>query len=120
MLDPYRDHLERRWAEGCHNAARLWRELKALGFGGCGVIVRSWATERRGAEPYGTRAPRTADGKPWRLPSGRRVARLLMAEPRTLSQPDRAFATRLIEEVPALAATAAAAKPKRMAATNVG
>ncbi|WP_043343786.1 ISL3 family transposase [Belnapia moabensis] len=110
LLDPYRDHLERRWAEGCHNAARLWRELKELGFAGRGAIVRSWATERRGAEPHGTRAPRTAGGKPWRPPSGRRVARLLMAESRTLSQPDRTFAAKLLEEVPALAATAAAAK----------
>jgi transposase len=33
-----------------------------------------------------------------------------MAEPRTLSRPDRAFAARLLEEVPALSATAAAAK----------
>jgi transposase len=33
-----------------------------------------------------------------------------MADARTLSRPDRAFATRLLEEVPALAATIAAAK----------
>jgi transposase len=38
------------------------------------------------------------------------VARLLMAAPRTLSRPDRAFTARLLEEVPTLAATAAAAK----------
>lgn len=110
MLDPYRDHLERRWSEGRHNAARLWRELTALGFSGRNAIVRSWATERRKAEPIGARAPRTASGKPWRPPSGRRVARLLRAEPRTLSRPDRAFTARLLGEVPALAATAAAAK----------
>jgi transposase len=52
----------------------------------------------------------TADGRPWRPPSGRRVARLLMADTDTLSVPDRAFATRLLEEVPALSAMAAAAK----------
>ena len=110
VLDPHRDHLEHRWAEGCHNAARLWRELAALGFSGRDAIVRSWATERRRTEPNGTWATRTVGGKPWRPPSGRRVARLLMAEPRTLSRPDRAFTARLLEEVPALAATAAAAK----------
>ncbi len=32
LLDPYREHLERRWAAGCCNAARLWCELAALGF----------------------------------------------------------------------------------------
>ncbi|TDH57427.1 hypothetical protein E2C06_35925 [Dankookia rubra] len=110
VLDPYRDHLERRWTEGRHNAARLWRELAALGFSGRDAIVRSWATERRKTEPNGARAPRTAGGKPCRPPSGRRVARLLMAEPLTLSRHDWAFTTRLLEEVPALAATVAAAK----------
>jgi hypothetical protein len=44
VLDPYRDHLERRWVEGCHNAARLWRELVALGFSGSDALVRTWAT----------------------------------------------------------------------------
>jgi transposase len=110
LLDPYRDHLERRWAEGCRNAARLWRELVALGFPGRPAIVRAWATQRRKAEPNGSRVPMTADGRPWRPPSGRRVARLLMADTDTLSVPDRAFATRLLEEVPALSAMAAAAK----------
>jgi transposase len=110
LLDPHRDHLERRWTEGCRNAARLWRELVALGFPGRPAIVRAWATRRRKAEPNGSRVPMTADGRPWRPPSGRRVARLLMADTDTLSVPDRAFATRLLEEVPALSAMAAAAR----------
>ncbi|MBL6081943.1 transposase [Belnapia sp. T18] len=38
------------------------------------------------------------------------MARLLMAEHRTLSRPDRAFTARLLEDVPALAVTVAAAK----------
>jgi transposase len=110
LLDPYRDHLERRWSEGCHNAARLWRELVTLGFPGRPATVRAWATGRRRAAPSGARVPSAAGGQPWRPPLGRRVARLLMADPRTLSRPDRAFAMRLLEEVPDLAATIAAAK----------
>jgi len=110
LLDPYRDHLERRWGEGCRNAARLWQELVALGFPGRPAIVRVWATERRRAAPNGSRPPVTAEGKPWRPPSGRRVARLLMADARTLSPPDQASATRLLEEVPGLAAMVDAAK----------
>jgi hypothetical protein len=27
-LDPWRPVLERRWAEGCRNGARLWRDLR--------------------------------------------------------------------------------------------
>lgn len=110
LLDPYRDHLERRWAEGCRNAARLWQELVALGFPGRPAIVGAWATERRRAAPNGSRRPLTAEGKSWRPPSGRRVARLLMADARTLSQPDQAFVLRLLEEVPDLAATVGVAK----------
>jgi len=34
VLAPFRDRLERRWAEGCRNAALLWRELIRLGFAG--------------------------------------------------------------------------------------
>jgi len=30
-LDPYKEHLLRRWDEGCHVATRLWREIRALG-----------------------------------------------------------------------------------------
>jgi hypothetical protein len=32
MLTPHIDFVQRRWAEGCRNAAQLWRELVALGF----------------------------------------------------------------------------------------
>jgi len=33
-LEPFREYLEKRWAEGCHNAARLWRELRQQGYTG--------------------------------------------------------------------------------------
>jgi transposase len=33
-LEPYREYLEKRWAEGCHNATRLWRELQQQGYSG--------------------------------------------------------------------------------------
>jgi transposase len=110
MLDPHREHLERRWAEGCRNAARLWRELVALGFPGRPATVRAWATQRRKAEPDASRMRLTARGQPWRSPSGRRVTRLLMAEAGALSEADRTFVTRLLEEAPALSAAIAAAK----------
>jgi transposase len=110
MLDPHQEHLERRWAEGCRNAARLWRELVALGFPGRPATVRAWATQRRKAEPDPSRVLLIARGQPWRPPSGRRVARLLMAEAGTLPEADRAFVTRLLEEVPALTAAITAAQ----------
>ncbi len=33
-LDSFREYLERRWAEGCHNASQLCRELRQRGYGG--------------------------------------------------------------------------------------
>ncbi|MDO9713877.1 ISL3 family transposase [Paracraurococcus sp. LOR1-02] len=113
LLDPYRDHLERRWSEGCHNATRLWQELVALGFPGRLAIVSAWATERRRAVQNGSGMPVTAEGEPWRPPSGRRVARLLMTDARILSPPDQAFAAQLLKEAPDLESTVAAAKRLR-------
>lgn len=33
-LDSFRGYLEKRWAEGCHNASQLCRELRKQGYGG--------------------------------------------------------------------------------------
>jgi len=51
VLDAYAAHLDRRWAEGCRNAAQLWRELAGLGFTGRPTTVRAWAGRRHKAEP---------------------------------------------------------------------
>jgi len=109
LLDPNRAYLERRWTEGCRNAARLWRELVAMGFAGRPSIVRTWAAQRRREEPEAPRLT-TAGGHAWQPPSGRRVTRVLMADTETLCEADQMFATRLLEEVPALAATVTVAK----------
>ena len=41
-LDPYKEHLQRRWSEGCHNALELFREAKARGFPGTATAVRDF------------------------------------------------------------------------------
>ena len=61
MLDPYLDHLEARVADGCENAAALWREIKELGFAGSAKQVRRWLS--RAAHPL-RRRPRRASGVP--------------------------------------------------------
>jgi excisionase family DNA binding protein len=109
-LDAYTNYLERRWADGCHNAARLWREVVAQGFPGRPSTVRAWATRRRQSEPARVRAPVMINGQPWQPPSGRHVARLLTAETEAPEPLDRAFAARLLDEVPALANAVAAAR----------
>jgi transposase len=111
VLDPHRAFLEGRWAEGCRNAAQLWRELAARGFGGRPSTVRAWAAARR-ATPSSTSSPRAVVTK-WQLPSRRGLARLLMAAPETLKEVERIFVAKLLEEAPDLAHALAAAKQLR-------
>ncbi len=110
ILAPYRDRLERRWAEGCRNAALLWRELVDLGFPGRPGSVRSWAGQRRRSEPQaagGRAGARSADKQ---SPSGRQVACLLMADLDALTVAEQAFVSRLLAQVPGFADGIAVAK----------
>jgi transposase len=110
MLDAHAAFLEQRWAEGCQNAARLWRELVARGFKGRPSTVRAWATRHRTA----TGSARAGPPHPvWQLPSRRDLARLLMADIATLGDTARVFVVQLLAEVPDLAAAVAAAKDLR-------
>jgi transposase len=97
-VDPYADHLRRRWAEGCRNATRLWREIRALGFAGQAGVVRDWLRPLRAADPVSP-GPIT----PWRIPSGRRAARLVVADAETLDATERRFVAALIAGSPVLA-----------------
>ena len=89
VLDAHREYLEQRWAEGCRNAAQLWRELAERGFRGRPTTVRAWAGRRRKTEPDPCAKPRTAQGAVWKPPSAHRATRLLLADPETQQQPIR-------------------------------
>jgi transposase len=97
-LDPYADHLRQRWAEGCRNAARLWREIKALGFTGQAATVRTWLRLLRAAGPMPT-----GPAVPWPVPSGRRAARLVVADAQELDATERRFVDALLAGSPVLA-----------------
>ena len=105
-LDPFVPLLERRWAEGCHNAARLWREAAAAGYPGRPGTVRAWATKRRG-EQSALEAGQALSVAP---PSGRRVGRLLMTDTDKLADGERRFVVRLLADAPKLAGAVAVAK----------
>jgi transposase len=110
VLDAHREYLEQRWAEGCRNAARLWRELVERGFRGRPTTVRAWAGRRRKAEPDPNATLRTAEGVVWKPPSSHRITRLLMADPETPGPADQALLIHLRQAAPALAKAAAVAK----------
>jgi transposase len=112
ILDPFRPHLERRWAAGCGNARQLWRELVGLGFAGRPGIVRVWTGRRRKADAYaGVPSPgQVARSRRWKPPSIHKLTRLLTAARGEPSEPDRLLCDRLLAQKPDLAAAVAAAR----------
>ena len=109
VLTPYHDVLHRRWSEGCRNAALLWRELVDLGFPGRPGTVQNWAGQQRKSDPKVTANP----DMPATLspePSTRQTARMLMADPTGLSQPEQTFVSRVLAHVPDLVNSITVAK----------
>ena len=80
-VDPQEEYIRQRWQQGCHNATRLWRELRERGFKGQAASVRNWIRKH-----YGPRHCRGKQRQP-QFPSlatrasPRRVAWLLLKEP---------------------------------------
>ena len=72
--------------------------------------MRAWAGRRRKDEPQTAAGATGAHAVPWQPPSGRQVARLLMADTDALPAPERAFVARLLTEAPVLAQAITAAK----------
>ena len=108
-LGPYHDHLDRRWKEGCRNAAQLWRELVTLGFTGRPGTVRRWAGRRRKGEPQATSSPTMLAAVTGQAPSARQIAHMLMTDD-TLPEAELTFVSRLLVQLPDLANCVAAAK----------
>lgn len=103
-LTPHQAYLERRWSEGCRNAALLWRELVTRGFAGRSGVVRRWAETRRKDRP---RKPADVVET---VPSGRKLARLLMADSDLLPTTERSFVTHLLDQIPSVAGAITVAK----------
>lgn len=57
-LDAYREYLEKRWAEGCHNASQLCRELRQMGYGGQRSRVKEYVQNWRAKPQPATPKPR--------------------------------------------------------------
>jgi transposase len=104
-LDRHLGYVERRWAEGCHNSAQLWRELRDQGFKGGYDIVRRWAIRRRSLDVAGI--DQQSPLPSWRVPSSRRAARLLTTPAKGLTRADRKFVDTLTALAPEIRAAAA-------------
>jgi transposase len=100
VLDGHAEYLRRRWTEGCHNATRLWRELReSQGYRGSVSTLREWISLHvRGREPRDSDAtlPRTAH------PSPRRSAWLFTKAANDLTEPEKRYVSAVCEACPEL------------------
>ena len=102
--------LEERWAEGCRNAGRLWRDLRERGFKASERTVRRWAQVRRLGGPGLPMEPVAKVAAAWPAPSKRQCARLLTARDEDLDPKERAFVAHVAVAAPGLAEAAELAK----------
>lgn len=106
ILDPYLAYLQQRWAEGCHNGAQLYRDIKGQGYTGSKSLVGRWVADQRRGLPRKRREAATSNsGKgqpPVRRWSVRRVAWLLLRAPNALTSDDQAALDRVLEASPAI------------------
>ena len=98
------DYIHRRWDEGCHLAAQLYREVKSQGFTGSRYMVRRRVAAWRDGENIGgiERAPQVPRHQPWR-PSARSVVWLLLKPSKIRSIEQQTFLVALRIKWPALA-----------------
>jgi transposase len=74
--DGFREYLEKRWAEGCHNASQLCRELRQRGYGGQRSRVKEYVQPWRAKSSPAPSTPRRT------LPNLRLVAFWLTKTPK--------------------------------------
>jgi transposase len=103
-VDEHQEYLERRWQQGCHNAAQLWRELREQGFTGQSRIVRDWIRKHCGARRCPTGQPRSASTPPRSSP--RQAAWLLLKQP----EEARSYLEELYRRSPEIARCASLAR----------
>jgi transposase len=104
LLTPFEAHLDRRWQEGCRNAAELHRMVASRGFVGSIQTVRRWAASRRVSQPANAAIQAAQATAAWPPPSHRRCAWLLGMEADRIAGTERMFIEKLIQIAPALAA----------------
>ena len=81
-VNKFRGYLEKRWAEGCHNATTLYRELQINGSGGGrSMVARLVSTFRTPETQYHRKRNQQSAPKAKRRPLLPRQAAMLIARP---------------------------------------
>ncbi|MDQ1741077.1 MAG: hypothetical protein QOE53_2729 [Pseudonocardiales bacterium] len=101
VLTPYEPYLQQRWAEGCRNRSRLFREIRLLGYQHSARTVALFL-KRLHEQPAAATA---ASGRPaaTRVPSARSVAGLLIWRQDQVPEDERDYLVRLCEHEPTIA-----------------
>jgi transposase len=101
VLAPYEPYLIRRWAEGCRNRSRLFREIRLMGYQHSSRTV-SLFLKRLEQEPS-TSAAASSRSVVTRVPHARRVACLLVWRKDQLPDDEREYLKRLCDQEPTIA-----------------
>ncbi len=106
LLDAYKEHLDRRWAEGCRRVAQLCREIWRQGYAGSSSTVYKYAAYLRAGLPPSYPEPEPSISPPQRAarpPSPGRLSWLLVRREEELSEPERRYLEVLQEACPDVA-----------------
>jgi transposase len=101
VLARYEPYLQQRWAEGCRNRSRLFREIRLLGYRHSARTV-SLFLQRLEQDPS---ASAVASSRPTvaRVPAARHVACLLVWRKDRLPEEEQAYLGRLCDQEPTIA-----------------
>jgi transposase len=101
VLAPYEPYLIRRWAEGCRNRSRLFREIRLQGYQYSARTVSLFLKRLE----QGPSASAAAPSRPpvTRVPSARHVACLLVWRKDRLPEEERDYLRRLCDQEPMIA-----------------
>ena len=115
-VDRHAVYLRQRWGKGCHNAARLWRDIQERGFRGQLRTVQRWVRRLRDANATSAGAAGTM--RPWKLPSKRRAAWLVVADPETINATEQRFVDALLVRSEGLTTVIALARVQHHSASS--
>lgn len=99
VLDPFKDYLQQRHAGGCHNATKLFRELRTRGYSGGLTIVKDYLRNLRQATPSQVTANTS---KMVRLPAPKTLAWWLLCDPKELKSEQETVVSTLLSRLPDL------------------
>lgn len=102
-LRSYLPYIHRRWAEGCHNATQLWREVAGQGYRGKPAMVRRYVRRLRirvGVLPETEQVKVQRLKSAFQTPSAKRAAHMLLKEDKRLRAEEGLFIEQLLRLCP--------------------